>query len=371
MLTRLLSLLVMVLLSAASAATAPLVANIDGDLWSWTASSGWTQLTHWGHNGSPVLSPDGRMVAYASVTEEAVRAHAMGWSPTNIWLLDLASRTASRLTVQPPGARGAEGLVRSTPTWSPDGQFLAWTQKTAGTQPARHTLVVYSLSNAATLVAATAARTLSVSPAPAGVLWSPAGLIVLGEIPSGPAHGLTPLELKPGERGTFGASVLTAAGDVVRHVILPEAGAPTHLTRRGNAVYLGSLEGSPLVSLTGGADVDRLAPGALDTTPERMVAVRAPQGLAFRFLMREMTMICQVMRAGKVIRQWPCQNVRLTGPDFDEGFEVTLAPDGRQAAYVRDGALFVHDGHTERRILELQGRDVYGLVWGPVEFRLP
>lgn len=373
MLTRLLSLFTFLLLAAAHAVPAPLVANIEGDLWAWTSAQGWTQLTHWGHNGAPILSPDGRRVAYASVTEEAVRARTSGWNPTNIWVLDLTTRRATRVTTQPPSARGAQGLIRSTPAWSPDGGFLAWIQKSAGTQPTRHTLAVYSLSKEATLVAATGARAQTGSPAPAGVLWSSAGLVVLGEVPSvsGLIRGQSPLEVGAGPAITFGASVLNARGDVVRHLILPQAGAPTHLTRFGNSPYLSHLYGGRLLSLTGGADVDRLAPGALGSTPERLVAVRGPQGLSFRVLIREMALICQLLRAGKVIRQWPCPNVSQTGSDFDEGYELTLSPDGQRAAYARDGALYLHDGRMERRILNLKGRSLYGLVWGPVEFRLP
>ncbi|MGB2074368.1 MAG: hypothetical protein ACPHYE_04000, partial [Henriciella sp.] len=57
---------------------------------------------------NPAVSPDGGQVAFA----------AYGW----IWVLDLASHTATRITSGPD--------LDDRPRWSPDGQHLAFTRDT-------------------------------------------------------------------------------------------------------------------------------------------------------------------------------------------------------------------------------------------------
>ena len=56
---------------------APLVFLKDGDLWKWDGSVV-TQLTTWGYNERPVLSPNGQRVAYNSWAQITINAIAAG-----------------------------------------------------------------------------------------------------------------------------------------------------------------------------------------------------------------------------------------------------------------------------------------------------
>jgi WD40-like Beta Propeller Repeat len=121
----------------------PLVMNLRGDLWSWNGSDQpLQQLTSWGFNEKPVLSPNGQWVAYRSyarITVDWLRTIKGGSCdcdfPTNIWLLNTQTGETSRAVDQPADAsyKGPDDdsgnyRLRSDPVWSPDGQSLAWTE---------------------------------------------------------------------------------------------------------------------------------------------------------------------------------------------------------------------------------------------------
>src|SRR5262245_55698595 len=90
---------------------APLLVLSAGDLWTWTAKQGkLARRTNWGYNNVPVISPDGKQVAYKSTANVAVEAIkksgpvAGGELPSNIWVMDIASANAVRVADQPPDA---------------------------------------------------------------------------------------------------------------------------------------------------------------------------------------------------------------------------------------------------------------------------
>ena len=92
----------------AQGSSAPLVFLKDGDLWKWDGSAV-TQLTTWGYNERPVLSPNGQRIAYnswAQITIDAIAAGkpVMGLIPSNIWVIDPVTGNANRVADQPPGA---------------------------------------------------------------------------------------------------------------------------------------------------------------------------------------------------------------------------------------------------------------------------
>lgn len=111
-----------------------LIAFRNGDLWKFNIENNTaTQLTEWGYNGGPILSPDGRKIAYLSTASEVVDAinsgqppQFAGSPPSNIWVMDVATETFTRIADQ--SGSGEVGYLRSVPAWSPDSSKLIWSE---------------------------------------------------------------------------------------------------------------------------------------------------------------------------------------------------------------------------------------------------
>ncbi len=146
-----------VAVSGAQGSNDELFAFYEGDLWAWQPGEAPEQLTTWGYNSGPVLSPDGRTIAYRSVASEAVREIEgavegityAGDAPANIYLMDVATRDFERIAQQ-----SALRIWRSSPVWSPDSTRLAWTEMRGELQPSVD-VVMYDTRDGSTRSVAT------------------------------------------------------------------------------------------------------------------------------------------------------------------------------------------------------------------------
>ena len=106
----------------------------NGDLWKYSLNTGTAMpLTQSGYNGGPVLSPDGRLIAFLEAAPSfvsdfnaGVAGQTAGSPPADIWILEIDSRNLRKVADQ-TGASSA-GYLRSIPAWSPDSRKLAWLQ---------------------------------------------------------------------------------------------------------------------------------------------------------------------------------------------------------------------------------------------------
>jgi len=153
----------------------PIIFLMGGDLWSWQGpDQPLVQLTGWGMNRQPVMSPDGTRVAYLSWAQlfadwAATQFEGGGGftPPTNIWILDIPSSQTYRIADQPEDAvyngpgddDPGKYFLRTQPSWSPDGRRLVWLQiqidtlsATASDQTGFAQLVIYDLASKTTSI---------------------------------------------------------------------------------------------------------------------------------------------------------------------------------------------------------------------------
>ena len=145
----------------------PVYAYREGDIWRYdlTANTA-TQLTEWGYNGGPILSPDGRKIAYLSTSAEFVAqfeagnvTQTSGTAPANVWVMDIATESFT-LVADQTGASGAR-LPPLIAGWSPDSRRLAWLQIDPNVQDLDSATLQFTASTAARLRFSTAPSTLA------------------------------------------------------------------------------------------------------------------------------------------------------------------------------------------------------------------
>lgn len=357
---------------AQATSQAPLILNIQGDLWAWAGPSSQLQRrTNWGYNKAPILSPDGKQVAYRSAAQVAVDAvkqvggYGGGDLPANIWVLDIATNNALRVADQPKDAsfknpnRPDKYIVRSDPTWAGGGALVAWTelsQDVATQVDAAYTLAIYD-------VAGNTTRRIDLKlPAQYGVPAAPqlAGSsrflamrsTVFATDAKGSATGQDSLLIYD----TQGTLVSTAKIGLLTeftwikyqgrdYVAAVSISSPETLTNphwilvEAQSGRIGELPGFPELYNPVVADSLGLVPKSLGTAPD-----------------------WQIIAPGR-----PLAQLGTIDDVYAISSVLAISPDGQQFAYVKDGTVYVY---SAGQAIKVGATEASALAWGPVAWRV-
>jgi hypothetical protein len=353
----------------AQGGSAPLVFLKDGDLWKWDGSAV-TQLTTWGYNERPVLSPNGQRIAYnswAQITIDAIAAGKPvgGLIPSNIWVIDPVTGNANRVADQPPGAtfnlaQTDYVIMRGTPVWSPDSNKLAWAELVSPDFVYR--LVVYDF------MTGTQSVIVSGLPFPFAdggfipvheVLWGNRGILVRNV-------AVNNLSAEFEER----AYLYAPDGTLIHEMVIGSSAAEwvynVQWTMSNGQQYLGLVYPSGKRYLVDPATGDQQDMPAL---PE-LYSTLTPGGSATAFVG------ASVDASGGVSNTWTAvypdrqqdQMLSFAG----EPKSIAVSPDGQAVAYISD-AVYVWRNGSSTRIPGTEGIASpweVGLVWGPNAWRV-
>ncbi len=341
----------------------------DGDLWRWNGST-LTQLSTWGYNERPVLAPDGGRVAYnswATITVNAIAAGqpVFGLTPSNIWVMDVATGDAERIADQPPDAvfvpdgTSNNVIMRGTPEWSPDGNQVAWVELLAPEY--RYRLVRYDFGTRSTSILV---ENLPYPFADGGfipvhdVLWGPPGLLI------------TNVAVNPNTNEFEETAHLYAPDGTPIHQAVIGSGATEWtfnkqwVTHNGQQ-YLGLHYPSGKVYLLDPATGEQLDMPALPelysrSAPNNMSAYTAPNIDANQNLSPAWTAVSTSRT----------QDIAL---DFNgEPQNIAIAPDGQALAYISDAVYIWQNGQASA----VPGTGGIAspwdaaVVWGPTAWRV-
>lgn len=329
----------------------------DGDIYLW--DGGLPQpITNSGYAFDPVVAPNGDRLAfteYAEITLDVLREEGGlggGALPNEIVVYEYITRELIYLTEQPPGASlddfDTETVARSAPAWSPDGEFLTWTELVYAPEGITYYLVVYDVIGRAGSRIATLPEQYGV-PNPPPVLWSEVGLVVWS------------ITLRDGFADDL--LVYNAAGAQVASIFVPALGDDfiddfLVLEYEGQP-YIGAIYTSADVALFAPSTGDDplLPPGVLD-----LYSPIAPRGLD--------ALVYQPGGDGT-----PFFAEIAGGDPVDIGFSVNniaLAPEGTRAAVLVEGEILIlNQQGVETNALAAPGTGfITGIAWGPVAWRI-
>jgi hypothetical protein len=346
----------------------PLIMNMRGDVWAWSGAN-LQQRTNWGHNKEPILSPSGNRIAYRATAQIAVdalkRLGGLGGGdlPANIWLLDVTTNDALRVVDQPVGASllapnvQDSYVLRSDPTWSPDGTALAWSELIQDEKPeGTLQLVVYDSVRKTVKVIVPELPTQHGVTGTVKVLWGEPGIAVRSTTPTTDASGFA--------AGEDSILVFDPTGKLLSNVKIGLLTEFAWIKDRGNDFIAALTNGA--VDKPGEAQWVLVDPhtGRITIMPgvPELYSPLAPGGLSLVPTIAGASPEWQVSDPGKPMAQ-------LGVVDDVYVFTNTLAisPDGRQIAYVKQGAAYIYSGGQSTKIAP---SDVSALTWGPTAWRV-
>jgi hypothetical protein len=351
-------LLMLAVIPASAQTSAPIILWVMGDLYAADADRHNLlpeRLTQDGAISAPTLAVNatfpGGVIAYktlAAIGRDALdRVPADGFIaefdlPADIVLFDLATRSAIAVVGQPEGASlfvdgtPDNAIVRSSPSWSPDGSRLVWTELAFGTEAA--SLVVFDFTSGARTSAA---------------------------LPGVPIFGGRAPDVRAG--ALYDALRSTAATGEQRVWFVNRAGviegtASVTLAADQELVeYVWTSESHLDALLNTGAWLRIAAPdgAVVPAAVVEMVAEAAPDGLALRFgADAEMGIFWETRD--------PQRPDAASGAFAGEPNKAALSPDGRRIAFIGypsfGGAAVWRDGE----VTPIAGTGIEGLLVGAV-----
>ncbi len=340
----------------------------DGDVYQY--SGGLVRRTNWGHNRYPVASLTGNWVAYNSVAEfyikQAVKNPDLS-APMNTYILEVATGKSRRLSVQPANASLAVNAevytLRSTPSWSPDGRTLAWTEITMdrangiNTDGTVEQLVIYDVNTDVQRVIVDKLpehTTVNTNPVLSEVAWGYPGIAVV-------TH-------QPGEAGSDLISIYSETGTLISQTEpLPSFGSSQVVWITDDGVdFLAPITGEFMIDPASGEQV------ALDGTPE-VYNPNYPDGVSMFFGDKTVGEGNPVWLLA--INGIPKVELAASGRYYNES-GIAISEDGKQVAYIiypgqgTAGGVYLYSNGRSQQILSSKSYNATGLAWGPIAWRV-
>lgn len=358
---------------AAAQSNTPLILLSHGSFWAWDETTNVLRpLTPDGSHFTPVLSPDGRRIAYTAYPDMVVTALEEsggiggGPLPKDIWVLDIADGVNLPVVQQPADASffvtgvPDKAMIRSRPAWSPDGTWLAWTEALYPEWNIQLTLYNFLTADVRTIV--TGLPEQGGVPDVLDVMWTDTGLVL---------HSAT---YEP-RLATWQTSFLVydAAGTLLREIPLAAD------TERFTVFYaLVQVAGRDMVGVhynTGDWEVIDLETGLIHPAPApELYSASAPDtGLAVRIKGGGDTtnQVWLADAAGSALTE----PINMGYANFDY---IALSPDGGAAAYtpfnpdtrVFEQAVTIWRAGVVTTITLPDGLFLSGFTWGQPTWRI-
>jgi hypothetical protein len=342
-----------------------------GNIWTWN-SLGLIQRTGGGLGLVPIVSPTGDSYVYTRIPAAYMTKSSTTQDrpiPLDIYLVNLNTGRSTVIASQPTDASFGDGqahyILRSQPSWSPDGRLLAWTELTLnqaapGTQS--ESLVIYDAASkkVQTLIPQLPAhRVVGPYPALSEVSLGPDGLIAVK------------VHISP-DIDSNGREWLYFYDEIGKEITrLEKLEAVEQTYESSQLIWLSGLD-MPHVSCM--ACTTRINPrtgaaGPLNGTLE-LYSPLAPDKLSVYYgadAGDESNLTWIIAHNGKQVSTFA--SVRIANLR-----DVAIAPDGMQVA----SAYYVGQGRTAGVFIYQMQRDqivkvtvnVIGLGWGPMAWRV-